>query len=266
MINYFGFPFIFPLMLFFLPFFSFAADSAPVYRIHGNNIESYLEICKEAGCNKYKLPDTNNKDFYVEEPVFTLHDLDGDGVPEIVATDRNFNGAVNVRSVLYRINSMGRFEYIRNNHNGNYMYNVTFAKGKIISSFRDAGSWYDEIYSYANGKFYIELRDKNEVERTVFDENGKELDTFLLKEGSGKKWFEREMLSAQIKPPKAVLYNSPNFEDASKMYLVKGDIVILKNYHLAENNEVDFYLVEYVTAKNKKIIKWVKEEELSINQ
>jgi hypothetical protein len=248
-----------------LPVISSASEVVSVYKISEIDSKAYLEICTSASCIKKNLPIMESKKYYLESPVFELNDIDGDGVPELVATDKNINGAVNVRSVIFRINKSDEFEYIKKNSNGIYVYNVNFYKGKIVSSFRDAASWYTEVYNYANGKLEIESRDKDGLERTVFDKNGKEFDTFLLKEDSSKKWFEKEILTARVKSQKAALYNSPKIEDISKMYLIKNDTVVLKYFHLAENKtDVEFYLIEYITAKNKKIIKWIKQEALSI--
>ena len=254
--------------LFVLPCLSYASNSAPVYKIHNNDDRPYLEICAATNCRKINLPDVT--DYYFENPTYALKDLDKDGIPELVITNSNINASVNVGSLFFRINSASKFEVINNNNSPDMpgMINITFHNNKVVSSYRDAGSWYDEVYRYKNGIFEIELRDKLGLTRTIFDKNGKEVDNFLLKEDSSKRWFEREILTltARIKSPKAVLYNSPSLHDATKMYLVENDMVTLKNHQYSSNDRIEFYLAEYVTAKNKKIIKWVREDALSINQ
>ncbi|SCC23340.1 hypothetical protein [Gilliamella intestini] len=50
---------------------------------------------------------------------------------------------------------------------------------------------------------------------------------------------------------KSYLFNKPNVNEKTKMYLVKGDVVNL----LKMNNE--FYYIEYITPKNKTIKKWL---------
>jgi hypothetical protein len=257
------------LVLFVLPALSYASDFTHTYKIHDKGVEPYLEVCVASTtiCRKISFPDA--ADYYFEDPTYVLHDLDKDGVPELIVTNSNINGTVNVGSIFFRINDNNKFEIIKNNDSPDapQMTNITFHDNKVVSSYRDAGSWYDEVYDYVNGKFEIKLRDKQGLIRTIFDRNGNELDSFLLKEDSSKRWFEREILTltARIKPPKAILYNSAGLHDASKMYLVKDDIVTLKNYQYSENGETVFYLAEYITTNNKKIIKWINKEALSIN-
>lgn len=50
---------------------------------------------------------------------------------------------------------------------------------------------------------------------------------------------------------KSYLFNNPNMNKQTKMYLIKGDVVHL----LTKNNE--FYHIEYTTSKNKIIKKWL---------
>lgn len=50
---------------------------------------------------------------------------------------------------------------------------------------------------------------------------------------------------------KSYLFNSPNNNDNSKMYLIKGDEVSLLQY------KDDFYEIEYTTKSNKIIKKWL---------
>ncbi|MDR2208596.1 MAG: hypothetical protein LBE22_06465 [Azoarcus sp.] len=254
---------IFSLTLIVFPILSYASDSAPVYKISNRNTKQFLEICTAVGCIKKNLPDTDTAGHLIEYPFFKLHDIDSDGIPELIATQQTMNGTAYRISALFRINNIGEFDLIKNNYKRNYMYNVAFLNGKVISSYHSAGNGYNDVYNYVNGKLEIELRDKNNRERTVFDKNGKESDIFLLKYDSDKKWFEKEIATARIKLHKAVLYNSPSFENASKMHLVENDTVALKKYHLNENKILEFYLVEYTTEKNNKIIKWIKKEALS---
>lgn len=66
--------------------------------------------------------------------------------------------------------------------------------------------------------------------------------------------------SGHIKEDKAALYNSPNLQDISKMYLVRGDLVFLIDSQYIESEEVLLYLIEYTTAKNQKIRRWIRSE------
>jgi hypothetical protein len=248
------------LSLLLLPVRSCAADSTPVYRIYNVDDKQYVEICTEKGCSIKNLPQT---DF--ENPSIKLHDLDADKVPELIVTEGSANGAVNVCSLIFRINTIGEFEVIKTNENAQEMCNISFHNGKIVSSYRDAANWFDDVYYYKHGKLVLEMRDKNGEIRTLFNKEGKAINSFMIMNDS-KKWFDREKLTASIKSEKAMLYNSPSLNDVSKMYLIKNDPVIIKDFQYSKNGSVLFYLIEYTNAKNVKIKKWVAEKSLTINR
>jgi len=252
------------LSLLFFPAFTYGADPAHTYKVYDKARKPYLKICTTAGCTKTNLPNTeNSSNLYFETPSFTLHDLDNDGIPELIITEESSNGAVNVGSTLFRINKNGKFEQIIDNNKkntGHYLYNITFHDGKIISSYRNAASWFEEVYSYISGKLILEMQDKNSFERTIFDKNGKVIEKIILVEND-KNWWERKPQFAKVTSDKAWLYNSPDANDQSKMYLIKDNRILLRDYKRSEDEDIWYCLVEYTTNNNKKIVKWIKEKE-----
>jgi hypothetical protein len=232
---------------------AFAAE----FNIRNENGEFYLEMCKGTKCTLKHLP-------YFEKPDLQLRDLNADGIPEIIVTDIGLTGGVvNICSLLYRIEDKN-IELIQTGNNGSNICNISFHGEKIVSSYRDAASWFEDVYSYKAGRLIKELQDKNGVSRTIYDKYGKAIDKFILS-GEDKKWWERSKRRAKVIVEKAVLYNSPSFHDESKMYLVKGDSVLLKefSYNTDSKFETLFYKIEYITAKNKVIYKWIPEHDIS---
>ena len=64
-------------------------------------------------------------------------------------------------------------------------------------------------------------------------------------------------LRTQIVIDKANLFSLPSNKSLSKMYLVKGDFVLIREHKYSDG--VDWYLVEYLpTGKVKPIIKWIQ--------
>jgi len=234
------------------------------YRLFETATPPYLEICGNKICRKIFLPETDTKDVYFDVPAFSLLDIDADGIPELIVTEVGLDGAVvNVRSLLFRINNKNVFEMVYSDskeYDGIYLYNITFYNGKVVSSYRERASWYDDIFVYLHGKLILEMRDINGFIRTVFDQNGMVIDSYLIN-NEDKRWYERERQTARITSPKAVLYNSPNLHDISKIYLVKGDSV---NLIYSSGEGIIFYLAEYTTEKNKKIRKWIKKDALEL--
>ena len=75
----------------------------------------------------------------------------------------------------------------------------------------------------------------------------------------------KDKISVEILEKKATLFNSPQLLDKSKMYLVKGDKVVIKDHR--RFNEMDWFLVKYSPLKNKKpIIKWLMGKSLGLGR
>jgi hypothetical protein len=64
-----------------------------------------------------------------------------------------------------------------------------------------------------------------------------------------------------ISDKKAKLYNSPNDNDKSKMYLVFGDKIKVKGYRYIKNSGTDWFFIEYQPdGKPVSIKKWIRGE------
>jgi hypothetical protein len=225
--------------------------TAAEYKILEKEDQNCLEICEDTICNKIIFPQT-----YFEKAVYLLRDLDSDKVPEIIITETGLKDAVNVCSIIYSIEHGSHVIPVKLNNNDNgQLCNITFHDEKIVSNYRDAASWYEVVYRYENGQLIREMEDKNGESRSIFDKQGNVINHYLLDGCNNTDWWERKILTAKIVAGKARLYNSPRLQDESRMYLISGDHVVLKDFRYTDDL---YYLVEYVAPKTKAIRKWIK--------
>jgi len=74
-------------------------------------------------------------------------------------------------------------------------------------------------------------------------------------------YYRKSLVYTFISAKQARLYNSPNDNDKSKMYLIKGDKVKVKDYKYKKNTGTDWFFVEYQSEKKTEpISKWVRGE------
>jgi hypothetical protein len=73
----------------------------------------------------------------------------------------------------------------------------------------------------------------------------------------------KDKISVEILEKKAALFNSPQRFNKSKMYLVNGDWVIIKDYQRID--EIDWFLVEYSPSIGKKpVVRWLMGKSLGL--
>jgi len=78
-------------------------------------------------------------------------------------------------------------------------------------------------------------------------------------------WKNNTNIKTSITEERAWLYNSPNSSAKTKMYLIKNDQVVIKNYNFSQKEGKDWFLVEFLnTSKNTSIIKWVKGKSIGL--
>jgi len=78
-------------------------------------------------------------------------------------------------------------------------------------------------------------------------------------------WKINTNITANITEEKAWLYDSPGSSKKTKMYLVKNNQVVIKDYTFSQEDGVDWFLVEYYNdARKKTIIKWVKGKSIGL--
>lgn len=129
---------------------------------------------------------------------------------------------------------------------------------QLINRFRTDGKWYEILYK-KNKKYYqIVLEDQcvdcEMVQRKVYN---KELNYLLVTNEDNI--FERKPLIEKIKVNKAYLYDEPEENSKTNIYLIENDKVQLLQY------QDDFYQIKYINKKNKQIIKWLHSNTIMIN-
>ncbi|MCL2590674.1 MAG: hypothetical protein FWD67_07320 [Betaproteobacteria bacterium] len=78
-------------------------------------------------------------------------------------------------------------------------------------------------------------------------------------------WKKNTNISVKITEKKAALYDSANFSTKTKMYLIKDDKVIIKNYMFSQKDGTDWFLIEYFNeAKNLLITKWIEGKSIGL--
>jgi len=79
-------------------------------------------------------------------------------------------------------------------------------------------------------------------------------------------WKTNTNIKVKVTEEKAWLYDSPYASSRSKMYIIKGDLVVIKDYKFSQNEGEDWFLVEYYNdIKKISIIKWVKGKSIGLS-
>lgn len=135
--------------------------------------------------------------------------------------------------------------------------NFKYENEKVISLWRDAGAWNESVYFVnQDGTFNFLYNDScigcGEIKRTYANN-----ETAIL--GDGTKLDQREALNGVITAQKATLYDLPDFEKASRSYLIKGDVVTLVD----RTEDGNFYRIKY-QSKKKISLWWISEKDFDI--
>lgn len=225
------------------------------YKLVAPSKQPYVEICRGTDCKRVDLP------ILEESASYALEDLRGiNGKIVIVKPTQDCMG-VNYCSEIYILSPEGVINKLIADVEES-LCNVSIHEDAIISSYRDAGKWYNVIYKVAVPARNIikELEDKcvgcGSVTRTVFNPDNSIRDTWLVTDV--KNYWERKVIIGHVIYNKAWLYNTPNVQDKTKMYLVKNDVVVLKKEQISEDGVRWFYFIEYQTKNNRKITKWIE--------
>lgn len=225
------------------------------YKLVAISKQPYVEICQSTDCKKIDLP-------IQEEPVsYALEDLRGVNGKIVIAKPTQGAMDVNYCSELYILSADGIINKLAADTE-EQLCNVSIHEDTIISSYRDAGKWYNVIYKIATPSSVIvkELEDKcigcGIVARTEFNRDKSVRDTWLVTDA--KNYWERKVVIGYVIRNKAWLYNTPIPEEKSRVYLVKNDVVTLKKEQLSEDGITWFYFIEYQANNNRKITKWIE--------
>jgi hypothetical protein len=226
------------------------------YKLVATGKQPYVEICRSVDdCKKINLP-------ILDEPTsYSLRELQGVNGKIVIAEPTQGGMGVNYCSDIYLLTPDGVInELITGNEES--ICNVSIHEDTIISNYRDAGKWYDVVYRFipSSKNLIKELEDEcvgcGAIARTEYNPNNTIRNTWLVTDT--RNYWERKPITGRILKDREWLYNTPNVRDKTKMYLVKGDVVILKKEQFSEDETEWFYFIEFQSKNNHKITKWIK--------
>lgn len=140
--------------------------------------------------------------------------------------------------------------------------NLSDVNGNVVSSYRDQGVWFNDVYQISSEKEWDLLlsdscADCQQVKRTYYT-NGVKNHVELISEGGD--YSTRKPLSGVILAQKATLYSMPDEKKKLKEYLVRGDLFKL----LDMSNDGAFYQLEYTPSSGKKRVYWIKSDDFDL--
>lgn len=140
--------------------------------------------------------------------------------------------------------------------------NLSVTSGNIVSSYRDQGVWFNDVYKVSKDDVWTLLlsdscADCQQVKRTYYTD-GVKSHVFLMSEGD--KYSARKPLNGVVLVEKSTLYSMPEEQKKLKAYLVKGDVFKLSDM----SDDGAFYQIEYVTSSGKKTVYWIKSDDFEI--
>ncbi|WP_459175673.1 hypothetical protein [Ewingella americana] len=217
---------------------------------------SHASSCNSIDCDGYGIP--SDVKAIISQGYEKISITNYGDVKYLTATTSN---DTNKCSVLFEIKG-GVINSIPSVGLKENICNVSTHDDKIVSSWRDAGQWNDDVYHVnSSGDWILLFRDScvgcSQVKRTFFF-NGKENDTVLLSDGND--FTERTPLKGQVSVGRATLFNDANINMKTKAYLIKGDAIEL----LDMSKDGGFYKIKYKSATGKELVYWINSEDFSL--
>jgi hypothetical protein len=215
-----------------------------------------ISVCQENVCKTITPPQDMLDSISDGYSKITLEDLTQDGLPEVVLTYAE-EGIVNTCSEVYQYSAKLNAIHHMNNLQ-NQLCNYSIKNDRIVSSYRGGAKWHEDIYKIKDNVLVLEFTDScigcDYIDRTIYLSNGK-TDHLLVTDNLDYRL--RTPISTTVISPKAMLYEDPRTNHITKMYLVKGDKVILTDFTATEDNSF-WYKIRYITQKQKAINAWLK--------
>ncbi|UNK63171.1 hypothetical protein [Buttiauxella ferragutiae] len=224
--------------------------------IHSGIAISNASSCNSNGCEGLSIPSEAKKIINSGYEYVSIENYLGNKY--LVATTVS---EINKCSVLFGING-DTINNVPTVGVNNQICNLSMHDNKIISSWRDAGEWNEDIYQInTGGKWKLLFRDScvgcEQTKRTYFLDD-KKTDTILL--SGGDDFTKRKELIGQVTVNKAILFKSADLDSITKSYLIKGDNVTLTD--MSKNGA--FYKIKYKTGSGKFIEYWMKSEDFDL--
>ena len=223
---------------------------------------SPVQICQQEECEPIDFQKGTLESIENGYSDASLEDLTKDGTPELVLTHA-VEGNVNTCSIILRYDSL-RNSFFKLKGISKPICNYTLENNYIISSYRSGAKWHEDIYEIESGDPVLKITDSclgcDYIERTIHLPKGK-VEHLLVTNNS--KHNHRVPLSTVVTSFKTILYKAPSFDQATKMYLVRGDRVLLTDFTETESTSF-WYKIKYLTAKGKLIQAWINCSDLDI--
>lgn len=224
--------------------------------IIGVSISSYASECTIKACDNLMLPPVA-QDFisqgYEDIEIKTLND----NKYLFLSTGNN----VNKCSIVFDITGIEIDTTPFIGGNGK-LCNVSEVNGNIVSSYRDQGVWFNDVYQWISKKNWVLLftdscSDCLQVKR-IYYINGIKGNRELLSEGDD--FSKRKPLNGVISVQKASLYSLPNENKEIRAYLVRDDV-----FGIADMSEDGFfYQISYKSKSGKNSLYWIKSNDIII--
>lgn len=221
--------------------------------IYGN---IYASTCTAISCEGVTLPSSARKFIEKGYEHIEVSVLDNDKYLYL-STESD----VNKCSVIFKFHDDKIEDIPFAGEDGN-LCNISKVNGNIVSSWRDKGVWYNDIYQVLPGKKWVLLFtdscvDCQQVKR-IYYKNGIVSHEVLMTGGHNHE--TRKPLYGIISVQKAPLYSNPDEEGKTKAYLVKNDEFALVNM----SDDGSFYKINYKSSLGKEALYWIKSDDFEV--
>lgn len=185
----------------------------------------------------------------------SVDDLTLDRTPEIILT-HSAEGSVNTCTRIYRYDAaLGALRPLDDSKR--QLCNYTVTHNHVISRYRSAATWHEDIYERKNNDLELVYSDScvgcDAIKRTRYLD-GARTDTVLVTNNLDH-WL-RTPISTTVLSKKATLYREPHIDQPTKAYLISGDEVVLTDVTSDDDNF--WYRIRYTTVKGKPIEGWLR--------
>lgn len=181
-----------------------------------------------------------------------IEDLTGDGIGEVIfhLVGKGVNYCSRVLHYTDSDRSLSELVFSKAG-----LCNFKVQHGYIVSSYKDGAAWVEDVYVVKGGKSDIRISDRcvgcGEVERKKYRSDG----SFAKLLVTDNVDFEKRVpLVVNVLSLQARIYSSPDDEQPTKKYLVRGDRVTLLGFESARGED----WVEFRFSGNETTEGWLK--------
>lgn len=219
----------------------------------GMSENAYSEECTFTSCEGLALPSSAQQFIskgYAEVKINTLNNSK--------YLYLSSESDVNKCSVIFKIDN-NHIENTPTSGADGKLCNISELNGNVVSSRRDQGRWYNDVYQTSPGKLWHLLftdscADCQQVKRTYYKNGIKDREELL---SEGDNYSIRKPLNGIVSIKKAFLYSKPDEQKKMKAYLIKGDVFTLTNM----SDDGSFYQVDYKSPAGKRVLYWIKSDD-----